>query len=684
MIHNCRYIISAGLAIAIPMGAAAAESQLSTVTIMGKTFYTYVAKKGESLFGIANHFGWDPQILTNTNRELETPLQKGALVYYPAPKGTKIRKGKNEKDGVSAESALAHDAKEVSSSVHTQLTSSPSSSSSSASATSGAAEESASTAEEYYFATTETTDDSAPLTVVSTDVDLNPEADEVHDGVLYHTVQSGESLYGIARTYATTVEDIYKMNPGLSYQNPEPGETIRLRTGSVTENARPTMVKERQLTGLTTYKVRRGDTWASVAEAKGISADLLKEANPDKGKLRRGDVITIPDVETVEVERLVVTQDPRETSEEGLRELYNEVHALNSKIYDADGNISPRAISVAIVLSNPESNRDMEFARGAILAVSDMKAQSFPTRLTVIDGSQSATEVTGALEGFAPTVVLTTAERDLPAYLTDYVKENSRHLINAFDVRNEAYLKNPAMVQYLAPTSYFNDEAAQYITDTYGGYELIIGGKLDGNDTMGEAILRAKVAATDAMPQEVVIDEIAQLTLPAEDGNYLIYATPAGKEDVKSMLDKVGSLRERYPLADIRVIGRPSWITMVEALRHTFDDNRVILPSRFYFDADDQASRKFIDGYRSLFGHTPMKSYPVYSATAYDILTYFLPNISSTQGDFNADFEDRPTLQSPISLQRVNNWGGFVNPCVCVVEFQPFGGVKKTILNADE
>ncbi|MDE7343637.1 MAG: LysM peptidoglycan-binding domain-containing protein, partial [Muribaculaceae bacterium] len=66
MIHNCRYIISAGLAIAIPMGAAAAESELSTVTIMGKTFYTYVAKKGESLFGIANHFGWDPQILTNT------------------------------------------------------------------------------------------------------------------------------------------------------------------------------------------------------------------------------------------------------------------------------------------------------------------------------------------------------------------------------------------------------------------------------------------------------------------------------------------------------------------------------------------------------------------------------------------------------------------------------------------
>ena len=42
---------------------ASADTQLPTVTIMGKTFYTYVAKKGESLFGIANRFGWDPTIL---------------------------------------------------------------------------------------------------------------------------------------------------------------------------------------------------------------------------------------------------------------------------------------------------------------------------------------------------------------------------------------------------------------------------------------------------------------------------------------------------------------------------------------------------------------------------------------------------------------------------------------------
>ncbi|MDE5903072.1 MAG: hypothetical protein K2H21_07625, partial [Muribaculaceae bacterium] len=77
-----RPVYVAAFALSASLTASAAPD-LPTVTIMGKTFYTYVADKGESLFGIANKFGWDPELLVKTNRELETPLDKGALVYYP-------------------------------------------------------------------------------------------------------------------------------------------------------------------------------------------------------------------------------------------------------------------------------------------------------------------------------------------------------------------------------------------------------------------------------------------------------------------------------------------------------------------------------------------------------------------------------------------------------------------------
>lgn len=640
------HCISVTALLAATFATASAETQLPTVTIMGKTFYTYVAQKGESLFGIANRFGWDPAILAETNKELETPLSNGDLIYYPAGKQT----GKQNKK------------------------------------TAKASEENVSeTVSENENAGSK--DNDVPLTVVvdtAESVELNPGIDTERDGIVYHEVQKDESLYGLAQAYETTIEDIYKMNPGMSYDNPEPGETIRLKPGSRNDNATRALVEEEQVSGLTTYKVRRGDDWAKVAEKFGITVSILKESNPGVEKLKRGDFITIPSVQTVEVERLVVTTDPREATEEGRRELYYEVHSLDSKIYDANGNISPKAISVAIVLGEPDTNRDMEFARGAILAVDQLKTSSFPTRLTVIDGSQSETEVIGALEGFNPKLIVTTADKVLPPYIAEYAKENGAHVVNSFDVKDEGYLTNSAMIQYLAPTSYFNEEVADWIADEFVGYRLMIAGKMDGADTMGESIMRSWIAADGVMPEEVLIEEVENLTLPEEDGRYLIYATPSGKDDVKALLEKTDRLRENYPLADIRVVGRPSWITMADSQRQAFENNQVLMPTRFYFNSEDSQSRRFIDSYKELYGHTPMKSYPVYSATGFDIISYFLPNMSMTDGDFNAEFRDRPTLQSPISLERVNNWGGVVNPCVYIVEFRPFGGVKKIILNTED
>lgn len=623
-----------------------AETNLPTVTIMGKTFYTYVAKKGESLFGIANKFGWDPEILAKTNEDLDSPLSNGDLIYYPLTSVNKAtdnnKKVKIENNGPSNNEDKGSSNKE------------------------------------------ETVE---PITIILASdepVNLDPEVDTEKDGIVFHEVKEDESLLDIAQTYETTIEDIYKMNPGLSYDNPEAGETIRLKAGSRNENATPTMVSEEQVNGLTTYKVRRGDDWVKVAEKFNISIDLLKESNKGITKLKRGDYITVPSVETVEVERLVVTTDPREMTDEGRKELYKEVHSLDSKIYDADGNINPDAISVAIILGDPESNRDMEFARGAILAVNDMKSEQFATRLTVIDGSLPEHEVVEALEGFNPRLIITTVDKDLPSFVTSYAKDNFAHVINSFDIKDDTYLNNSAVIQYLAPTSYFNEEVADYVADKYVGYNLLIAGKMEGSDTMGESVIRSWIAEEGNMPEEVLAEEIGDLNLQEEDGRYLIYATPSSREDVRILLERIENLRVRYPLAEITVLGRPNWITLADALRPQFENNQVLLPTRFYFNAEDPAAKRFISSFKDLYGHTPMKSYPVYSATAYDILSYFLPNISMTGGDFNAKFRDRPTLQSPIILERVNNWGGVVNPCVYMVEFRPFGTLKKITLNSAE
>ena len=75
-----------------------------------------------------------------------------------------------------------------------------------------------------------------------------------------------------------------------------------------------------------------------------------------------------------------------------------------------------------------------------------------------------------------------------------------------------------------------------------------------------------------------------------------------------------------------------------------------------------------------------MKASPVYCATAYDILSYFVPNLAQSNGDFNVIFTEYPTLQSPMGLSRVSNWSGIVNKGVYVLSFNPYGEPERIVL----
>ena len=632
----------------------AAETSLPKVTILGKTFFYYETKKDESFFGVAKKFGWDPDVLAAANPEVELPLQKGSLLYYPAPKEKK--KGSPEATAtIDPETPITHTV-ESGETIY------------------GIAK--------FYnipvdtiYAMNPAARDGVKKGDVLTLTTKEDVVEDPADGIVYHTVSEDESTYGIAKAYNTTVEDIYRLNPGLPAGNPDPGERIRVAAGSLIADAKTEIVQQQQIDGLSSYKVRRGDTWLSIAEANGIGVDMLRAANPDKKKIKRGDTIALPSVTTVEVEQYVVEEDPREKTEEGRQELYNEIHGITD---DSVTTENP-SVGVAVLLDDPDSNKDMEFARGAIAAADYLKDRPFATRLTVLDSRKPMAELLSELDAFSPDLIVTTADKQLPAFLKDFAKDHSVMLVNAFDVKDEAFLDNPYVVQYLAPTSYFNDEVASYIAEKYNGYSLILAGHLSPTDTMGEAVMRKMMAQSTGAVEEIAVADIPEFSVTS-DSKILFYATPAGKEDAKSMLERIYALKEDNPLADIRVLGRPSWITFSDNLRQLFGDDYVIMPSRFYFDPSQPAARTFIDDYKEIFGQTPMRSFPVYSATAYDILRYFLPNLHATSGDFNAGFKPEQTLQSDISLKRVNNWGGIVNPQVFVIEFEPLGTYNKTVL----
>ena len=80
-------LISVAVAAVGGIGIVNAEAPLPKVTILGKTFYYYETKKGETLNDIASRYGWDEKILSSVNSDVDSHPDSGTLIYYPVAKG---------------------------------------------------------------------------------------------------------------------------------------------------------------------------------------------------------------------------------------------------------------------------------------------------------------------------------------------------------------------------------------------------------------------------------------------------------------------------------------------------------------------------------------------------------------------------------------------------------------------
>jgi len=108
---------------------------------------------------------------------------------------------------------------------------------------------------------------------------------EVNGVMCYiHTVESGNTLWGLQQMYGVKVEEIMKTNPDLNEG---------LSVGQEVVIPIPNYVKSKPVTS--DYKVKRGETLYGLSRKFNISVDDLIEMNPELSEgLKRGQVIKVP------------------------------------------------------------------------------------------------------------------------------------------------------------------------------------------------------------------------------------------------------------------------------------------------------------------------------------------------------------------------------------------------------
>ena len=630
-------------AILMLVTASAMSSTLSKVTVMGKPYYKYQVKKGDTMYGVARLFGWDEKIIQQSNPGEMTTLQKGSMLYYPCDSEETVQKeDSNNNTSTAGKDGVTHriERGETLSSIARMY---------------------GMTAKELQMLNPGAGDyiKAGDLLVIS-----DPETTSAggNSDVSYHKIQSGETLYGIGKKYNVSVEALLKSNPGVSERNFRAGETIRIPASGTGIVMTTETVREDVLKGFREHKVKKEETWNSIARKYGIPADVLREANSGV-ELKKNIYIGIPVIESEEVSRQVVDEDTRE-----IQEIYQDINGIN----DSTGY---NQIRFAVVSGSQTSRRDREIMRGVLMAVDKLKNSGSKITLKMLEGNNSES-VLGELDTFNPTIVMSTAETDFPEWLARYANDTRVPVINTLDVKNVDFQSNPYMVQLITTPDYFNEEVANWIFQKYGSYSLVFTGEKDPNDALAESL---QSIWDPSRVRSRSVEDLRSLPLNAK-GKYLLYSFPTKKADVVEFLDAVNDAKTKTPEAEVTVIGRPNWIVYDEALSEKFHNADVQIPARFYMSKSERNNSEFSLHYRQVFNAAVPNTFPVYSGIGYDTALYFLQGLSDSKGDINAMGRPDGMVQSEFELERPSNWSGIMNRAVFMVRFTPYDSIEKTVV----
>lgn len=331
-------------------------------------------------------------------------------------------------------------------------------------------------------------------------------------------------------------------------------------------------------------------------------------------------------------------------------------------------------LRLAVVLSDIYSKKDMEFTKGLLLGIKQASLPDYSISLKMINGEITNDSLTYELESFGPHVVISTFEKDPPLALNLYSNQHGNKILNVFDAKGADYLYNPEAFQLLSPSEVFNTSIADYFIRNLGGETLLIIGEPDFSDLMirdliiswpEENILILTKEDLDSFPFE-------------EDINYLICPIDQNYKEVKDVLNSTLAQIAKSPAISVKILGRPSWVAFND-LNTLISNLEVFIPARCYFDTTSEKGKRFISNYNAAYGHSPIKSYPVFSVMGYDTAKYFLPEFLKELKGENPDWEPANMIQSYFDMQKRGS-KGYSNHGSFILHYDPWGTLIKELI----
>ena len=647
-----------------------AQSSLPVTVIGGHNFYYYETAAGESIYDIAAKLGVTKDYIIKNNPAAADGIDSSMTLYFPvdetqATSPSNTVSSTNKVHNVEQGETLYGLAKKYSVTVDELIAANPGS-------------------EKGIKAGQKLTIPTNAATTQSTPIDANQQVRNAFgqntatvsqsaagNEPVFITLKPGESIYTLAKYYNSSIESIIMSNPGL-----KPSEYTEGTQLKVVPNTALPFNYERMSRRNYKYEVKRGETYASIAAANGISEDELKAANPDLKKVKKGKTITLP--------KPFNEQVTGEMSTIALDELRNYYEPRLDGLYDSlVGQRLQNEVNIAMVLpfqlhkSAPPKQAYLytDFYKGFLLALdSASRITDKHINLKVYD-TQHNLNVTDSIlalpELRTMNMIIAPSEPQQLARINAFGKNNRVNVLNCFTTKNEDYQDNPFIYQVNTPTGEMMQAVMNWFDERFQGYNVIYLSTPSDNDKemfehMRKHIERKKYNTTTInVNGDLTYNDISNKMNPGS--KYVFVPSSGDKTLLKRYIKALKEVkRERFD-CDLGLIAYPEYVLYLKDYQTDIQDVDTYMFTRF-FNAKGYRTRDLEAAYKSNFGGEPLQAIPHMAIFGYDMGMYLLKSLGAN-GCIDEETSLYKGIQNSFRWERGNNWSGYTNQAIEVVHF---------------
>jgi len=491
-----------------------------------------------------------------------------------------------------------------------------------------------------------------------------------------------ETLYGIARKFNATQEDILRLNPSVS-GNLTKGRILIIPMPSPGTAFAPVNTEEKSLS--IDYKITNGDNYYQMEKRFGVSQSTLEQLNPElKNGFKTGMVIKIPSNKRVEAVNGKVDENHAKT--EAVR-VDNTMNA-NSRVSYTDSNkIFEVGIYLPICIDISDSvriaqhtNSFLEFYCGVLIATEKLAESGMKVKLFVYDTNQDSATIEKLVkkpEFLSFDLIIGPVFPENQKIMSELSAKNHIPMVSPLSSDSRYVAKTPGYYQINPGRKLRLTSTADYISDKFAGQNIIL---LNHEAPSGDEKL-----LLDRLNQRLGANNLRHYNIMAEDGTTGLEAlVHADKENIFVLADgneanvsvaltRLNTISKTFK---IKVVGLQEYTKMQSINTEYLHNIDLHYLSPYYIDYGNSKVNGFIGKYRAAFNSEPSQ----YSFQGYDVALHFI----ATLGKLGRKFPERALnsgvdlLQAEYNFQRLTDFGGFINRTLYIIEYTNDYEVRST------